>query len=156
MRMNGWGGADCWPGCLADGHFHTRSGVGHGTGPAVGCGGGGGVRPVSYCAGAHTPADLGQCAGSSVLDVCDRDAVSLVAGCLGGADPAVRGGWAAGWWSDLLSAVQFRTAEIGLPCCRFGHDRMSFGSSAHEWSSFPAEKNENFCKKPLSLWTEMV
>lgn len=150
-------GADCWPGCLAEhGHLHTGSGLGHGTGFAAGGGGRGGVRPVSHTQGACAAAAVGQCAGPCVLGVRDRHVVLLVAGRVGRMDSAVWSGGTAGRGDGLLLAVQPRIAEIGLSRRRFGHLGMSFGSYAHERGNFPAEKNEKFCKKPLSLWTQMV
>ena len=158
MRMSGaWDGAACWPVCSVDHeHLRTGTGLGHGAGSAAGRGGGAALRPVSYPAGAGAHPSAGQRAGYVLLAVRHRRAVSLVAGGVGRPYPPVRCGGAAGGRRDLFSSVQRFFAEIGLSCRRFGHDIVPFGTFAHVRYRFPAEKNEKFCKKPLSLWLEMV
>ena len=150
-------GAACWPVCLVEyEHFHTGTGLGHGTGFAAGGGGGGVVRSVSHPAGAGAPAAVGQCAGLCVLGVCDCGSVPLVAGGLGRTNSIIRGCGAVCGRGDLFPPGQRRFAELGLPGCRSGHNIVPFGTFAHARHAFPAEKNEKFCKKPLSIWPQMV
>lgn len=157
MRMTGAGGAACWPGCLAEyGRFHTGTGLGHGAGPAAGRGGWVALRPVSHPSGATAAAVAGQRAGSSLLAVRYPGAVSLVAGGVGRPHPPVRCSGAAGGRNSLLPTVQLPPAAFGLSCRRSGRHIVPFGTFAHEHLHFPAEKNEKFCKKPLSLWAKMV
>jgi hypothetical protein len=117
------------------------------------------VRPIVKVvvnSPAPAPAPAGQRAGPCLLAVRDCRAVPLVAGRMGWAHPPVRGGGATGGRGGLLSTVQPPSAEFGLSCRRCGHLIVPFGTFAHVWGYFPAEKNEKFCKKPLSLWAQMV
>lgn len=157
MRRTGAAGVACWPGCLAEhGCIHSGAGAGHGAGAAAGRGGRANIRSVSYPACACAAAPAGQPAGSCVLGAGDGCAVFLVGGCLGWMHPPVRSSRITGGRGDLLPAAKPDAAEIGLSGGRCGDIWVPVGSFAHEWGDFPAEKNENFCKKPLSLWAEMV
>ena len=157
MRTTGAGVAACCPGCLAEhGRFHTGAGLGHGAGPAAGRGCWAALRLVPHPPGASAPASVGQRAGPSFLAVRYCGAVPLVTGGVGRAHPPVRGSGAAGGRNSLLPTVQLHFAEFGLSCRRCSHSIVPFGTFAHLWGYFPAEKNETFCKKPLSLWTQMV